>query len=212
MLSPKVLLSPVITWEMTRVLGALCRELGTKNKYMFLFVSQCPTLTDRSVIANWPWRSRMTGLPGCPQPPCGHHSLCCLPVSPLPPPPPVLPGPLLSFQLNTLYPWIPLCSPPLAFLFPFFVASPHNLWDLSSLTDQGLNPRPQQWQLGVLTTGPPGNSTLLLFTEAIFKLHSVVSWPSLGGTTYSVQHLEMELCKKTMCYLQTSNFTSRNLS
>ena len=32
----------------------------------------------------------------------------------------------------------------------------HGLWDLSSLPDQGSNPDPLQWKLGVLKTGPPG--------------------------------------------------------
>ena len=134
---------PVITREMTRVLGALCREPGTKTKCMFLFVSQRPTLTDSSVIADWPWRSRGTGLPCCPGPPCGHHSLCCLPVSPLPPPPPVLPGPPFVFSIK--YSLSMKSSSCFSFsFFSFFLASPHNSWDLSSLTDQGLNPRPQQ--------------------------------------------------------------------
>ena len=43
-----------VTQEMARDLGTLCQELGTKTKYIFLFISQCPTLTDCSVIADWP--------------------------------------------------------------------------------------------------------------------------------------------------------------
>ena len=39
-----------------------------------------------------------------------------------------------------------------SFLFYFFT-TPFSLWDL-----QGLNPYPQQWRRGILTTGPSGNS------------------------------------------------------
>ena len=68
MLSQKVPLSPVLTQEMTRVLGTLCRELGTETKCVFLFISQCAPVTDRSVIADCPCGDRMTNLPGCPWP------------------------------------------------------------------------------------------------------------------------------------------------
>ena len=32
------------------------------------------------------------------------------------------------------------------------------IWNLSSLTDQELNPGPLHWQHGVLISGPPGKS------------------------------------------------------
>ena len=40
------------------------------------------------------------------------------------------------------------------FFFLFFFAALRGMWDLSS-PNQGSNSCPQQWMLGVLTTGPP---------------------------------------------------------
>ena len=50
--------------------------------------------------------------------------------------------------------------------FFFFFAEPHGLCDLNSLTrDRTLGP--QQWNDGVLTTGPPGNSLLAIFKYTV---------------------------------------------
>ena len=43
------------------------------------------------------------------------------------------------------------CTP----VFLFFLAPP---WDMWNFPDQGSNPRPLQWKLEILTTGPPGKS------------------------------------------------------
>ena len=59
---------------------------------------------------------------------------------------------------------VPLSPRPLQYLlfvdFFFFFASPHGLWDLSSLTRIEL--RPRQWKPRILTTGPPGCSLLFV--------------------------------------------------
>ena len=44
----------------------------------------------------------------------------------------------------------------LVLLFYFF-AMLHGMWDLSSMTDQGSNPRSLQWKHRVLTPWPPGD-------------------------------------------------------
>lgn len=43
----------------------------------------------------------------------------------------------------------------------FFLAVPCGLWSFS-FPNQGLNQSPQQWELGVLTIGQPGNSFIFI--------------------------------------------------
>lgn len=45
-----------ITQESTRVLGSLCQELGRRTEYVFLVISQDPTLIDCSLRADRPQR------------------------------------------------------------------------------------------------------------------------------------------------------------
>ena len=53
----------------------------------------------------------------------------------------------------------------------FFLAMPHGMWDLSSLTrDWTLNPCPLHWKCGVLTTRPPGKSPLWLTFWGVARL------------------------------------------
>ena len=40
---------------------------------------------------------------------------------------------------------------------------PHSMWDLSFLT--GIKSRPKHWQLGVLTTEPPGKYPQFLYSK-----------------------------------------------
>ena len=54
------------------------------------------------------------------------------------------------------------------FLFFFiylFFTTPCSLWD-----PQGLNPCPQQWRHGILTTGPPGNSLTSFFNAQSYLI------------------------------------------
>ena len=46
------------------------------------------------------------------------------------------------------------------------LAVPHSMWG-SLFPDQGSNPRPQHWQHGALTTGPPG--FLFLFSCSVMS-------------------------------------------
>ena len=54
----------------------------------------------------------------------------------------------------------------------YFLGAPRGLW----FTDHGLNPGPQQWKRRVLTTGPPGNSPLVLFIITACSL--ALPWPT----------------------------------
>ena len=50
-----------------------------------------------------------------------------------------------------------------------FITAPHGMWNFP---DQGSSPCPLQWKRRVLTTGPPGKSTVFCIFQSIFTCDS----------------------------------------
>ena len=70
-----------------------------------------------------------------------------------------------SVGTQEIYVFPSLFSIIFAYLAFSFLAVPRGVWDFP---DQGWNSWPLQWELGVLTTGPPGKSSSTFFFSSVF--------------------------------------------
>ena len=59
--------------------------------------------------------------------------------------------------LLLIIPIVDIANIYILFCVYLFSTAPHGMWNLP---DQGSSPCPLQWKLRVLTTGPPGKSTV----------------------------------------------------